>query len=275
MNNKYFRLIQLVVTILAFYYLFNFFVNDINLNELNISFSIDNLAVVILFFFSNVFHSLGWSRLFSKGEDFDSRETYLFGMKSHIGKYSFVKFGNFFIRLSQDYEQISKKRFLTKAAVEQIVLIIFGLTFGLFQISLIDNEIIKIFTILIVNLFIIYLFNSLIINKKLIKVGLPTLWYYLGVTFIQFSSLLYFFYFLGVNEYIYFAAIYLFSSAISILISIIPAGLGVKESIFIFTISSVVNKSNMLSLLIELRILLIIADLLSYIYSTYLLKKKN
>ena len=275
MNNRYFRFIQLGVTILAFYYLFNFFVSDVNLNDLNINFSLDKLLIVVLFFLSNVFHSIGWSKLFSQDENLDTRETFLFGMKSHIGKYSFVKFGNFFIRLSQNYEQIGKKRFLGKAAVEQITLVLFGLTFGLFQITLIDNEIIKIITILIINLFLIYSFNSFVMNKKLIKIDMGTLWYYLGTTFVQFSCLLYFFYSSGLNEYVYYAAIYLFSSAISILVSVIPAGLGVKESIFIFTISGLVNKSNIFNLLIELRILLIIADFLSYLFSIYLIKKKN
>tara|TARA_B100001250_G_C19771938_1_gene777585 strand:- start:194 stop:1021 length:828 start_codon:yes stop_codon:yes gene_type:complete len=275
MNNRYFRFIQLGVTILAFYYLFNFFVSDVNLNDLNINFSLDKLLIVLLFFLSNVFHSIGWSKLFSQDENLDSRETFLFGMKSHIGKYSFVKFGNFFIRLSQDYEQIGKKRFLGKAAIEQITLVLFGLTFGLFQITLIDNEIIKIITILVINLFLIYSFNSFVMNEKLIKIDMGTLWYYLGTTFVQFSCLLYFFYSSGQNEYVYYAAIYLFSSAISILVSVIPAGLGVKESIFIFTISGLVNKSNIFNLLIELRILLIIADFLSYLYSIYLIKNKN
>ena len=272
MNNKYFRFIQLGVTILAFYYLFNFFVSDVNLNDLNINFSLDKFLIVVLFFLSNVFHSIGWSKLFSQDENLDTRETFLFGMKSHIGKYSFIKFGNFFIRLSQDYEQIGKKRFLGKAAIEQITLVLFGLTFGLFQFTLIGNEIIKIITILIINLFLIYSFNSFVMNKKLIEIDIGTFWYYLCTTFIQFSCLLYFFYSSGLNEYVYYAAIYLFSSAISILVSVIPAGLGVKESIFIFTISGLVNKSYILNLLIELRILLIIADFLSYLCSIYLIK---
>ena len=274
MNNKYFRFIQLGVTILAFYYLFNFFVSDVNLNDLNINFSLDKFLIVVLFFLSNVFHSIGWSKLFSQDENLDTRETFLFGMKSHIGKYSFIKFGNFFIRLSQDYEQIGKKRFLGKAAIEQITLVLFGLTFGLFQFTLIGNEIIKIITILIINLFLIYSFNSFVMNKKLIEIDIGTFWYYLCTTFIQ-SCLLYFFYSSGLNEYVYYAAIYLFSSAISILVSVIPAGLGVKESIFIFTISGLVNKSYILNLLIELRILLIIADFLSYLCSIYLIKNKN
>ena len=274
MNNKYFRFIQLAVTLLAFYYLYSFFINDVNLNDIKINFDLDTLVVVSLFFFCNVCHSLGWSRLFSKEESFDKRETYLFGMKSHIGKYSFVKFGNFFIRLSQDYEKISKKRFLSKATIEVLTLIVFSLSFGLFQTSLIENEIIKIITILIINLLIIYLFNSVGIGKKLIRLEIQTLWYYLATTFLQFFSLVYFFYSLELNEYIYLAAIYLFSSAISILVSIIPAGLGVKESIFIFIISEVIGKTDIFSLVVELRILFIFADLLSYLYSLLLLKNK-
>tara|TARA_B100000700_G_scaffold58992_1_gene64037 strand:+ start:1347 stop:2174 length:828 start_codon:yes stop_codon:yes gene_type:complete len=275
MNNKYFRFIQIVVTILAFYYLFNFFVNEIDFNNLEISFSIDSLGVVTLLFFSNVCHSLGWSRLFSREENFEYSDTYLFGMKSHIGKYSFVKFGNFFIRLSQDYEQISKKRFLGKAAIEQITLIVFALAFGLFQISTIDSVTTKIFTVLVINLLIIFLFNKFFINKKIINIEVKTLWYYLATTFIQFSSLIYFFYSLQLNGYIYFAAIYLFSSGISVLVSIIPAGLGVKESIFVFIISEVISKSDILSLLVGLRILFILSDILSYLYSVFLLKNKN
>ena len=193
MNNKYFKLIQSIVTFLAFFYLYKFFNENINSNEINIRFTSKSLLIIFLLFVSNHLHSLGWSKILSDSESLSKKDTYLYAMKSHIGKYSFVKFGNFFIRLSQDYEQIGKKRFLGKAAIEQITLVLFGLTFGLFQITLIDNEIIKIITILIINLFLIYLFNSFVMNKKLIKIDMGTLWYYLGTTFVQFSCLLYYF----------------------------------------------------------------------------------
>ena len=67
----------------------------------------------------------------------------------------------------------------------------------------------------------------------------------------------------------------LFSSAISIIVSVIPAGLGVKESIFIYVSNGILNSTTFLNLLIELRILFIISDFLSYLYSVILLKYKN
>jgi len=43
-------------------------------------------------------------------------------MKSHIGKYSFVTFGNFFIRLSQHYEHTAKKNIFTSSLIKQSIL---------------------------------------------------------------------------------------------------------------------------------------------------------
>ena len=131
MNNKYFKLIQVIVTSLAFYYLYNFFRNEVNTSEIDLQIGTNSLLVITLFFLVNNLHSLGWSNLYTKEQNFNYRDTYLFAMKSHIGKYSFVKFGNFFIRLSQNYEQTKKKDFLAKAVLEQTVLVIFGISFGI------------------------------------------------------------------------------------------------------------------------------------------------
>ena len=96
MNNRYFKLIQLIVTSLAFYYLYNFFRNEVNISAIDLQIGTNSLLVISLFFLANNLHSLGWSDLYTKEQSFNHKDTYLFAMKSHIGKYSFVKFGNFF-----------------------------------------------------------------------------------------------------------------------------------------------------------------------------------
>ncbi len=275
MNNRYFKLIQVIVTSLAFYYLYNFFRNEVNTSEIDLQIGTNSLLVITLFFLVNNLHSLGWSNLYTKEQGFNYRDTYLFAMKSHIGKYSFVKFGNFFIRLSQNYEQTKKKDFLAKAVLEQSVLIIFGISFGIFYILSASSAILVIFLIVILNFLLIYLFNKFI-NKKISNlIEIKTFSFYIATTFLQFGSLSIYFNSAGFDEYLYFAGIYLFSSAISIVVSVIPAGLGVKESIFIYVGNGILNSTFFLNLLIELRILFIISDFLSYLYSVILLKNKN
>ena len=227
------------------------------------------------FFFANNLNSLGWSNLFNKEQGYHNKDTYLFAMKSHIGKYSFVKFGNFFIRLSQNYEQTKKKDFLAKAVLEQSVLVIFGISFGIFYVLSSTSDILIIFLIVILNFLMIYLLNKFITKKISSSIEIKTFRFYLATVFLQFGSLSIYFNRIGFDEYLYFAGIYLFSSAISIIVSVIPAGLGVKESIFIYLSNGIFNNTFFLNLLIELRILFIISDFLSYLYSVILLKNKN
>ena len=196
-------------------------------------------------------------------------------MKSHIGKYSFVKFGNFFIRLSQNYEKTKKKDFFTKALLEQTVFVIFGISFGLFYVLSAYSAILIIFFVVLFNFLLIYVFNKFINKKIKSSIEIKTFRFYIATMFLQFFSLSIFFNSVGFDEYLYFAGIYLFSSAISIVVSVIPAGLGVKESIFIYVSNGILNNTFYLNLLIELRILFIISDFLSYLYSLILLKNKN
>jgi len=275
MNNRYFKLIQVIVTSLAFYYLYNFFRNEVNTSELNLKFETNSLLVIILFFLVNNFHSFGWSNLYTKEQGFNYRDTYLFAMKSHIGKYSFVKFGNFFIRLSQNYEQTKKKDFLAKAVLEQSVLVIFGISFGIFYVLSASNAVLIIVLVVILNFSFIYLFNKFINKKIRNSIEIKTFSFYIATVFLQFGALSLYFNSAGFDEYLYFAGIYLFSSAISIVMSVIPAGLGVKESIFIYVSNGILDSTFFLNLLIELRILFIISDFLSYLYSVMLLKNKN
>ena len=275
MNNRYFKLIQAVVTSLAFYYLYNFFRSEVNTSEIDLQVGTNSLLVIALFFLINNLHSLGWSNLYTKEQDFNYKDTYLFAMKSHIGKYSFVKFGNFFIRLSQNYEQTKKKDFLAKAVLEQSVLVIFGISFGIFYILSSSSAVLIIFLIVILNFLLIYIFNEFINKKLRSSIETKTFLFYIATVFLQFGSLSIFFNSVGFDEYLYFAGIYLFSSAISIVVSVIPAGLGVKESIFIYLSNGILNSTSFLNLLIELRILFIISDFLSYLYSVILLKYKN
>ena len=275
MNNRYFKLIQVIVTSLAFYYLYNFFRNEVNTSELNLKFETNSLLVIILFFLVNNFHSFGWSNLYTKEQGFNYRDTYLFAMKSHIGKYSFVKFGNFFIRLSQNYEQTKKKDFLAKAVLEQSVLVIFGISFGIFYVLSSSSAFLIIFVVVILNFLLIYLFNKFINKKIRNSIEIKTFSFYIATVFLQFGAISLYFNSAGFDEYLYFAGIYLFSSALSIVVSLIPAGLGVKESIFIYVSNGILDSTFFLNLLIELRILFIISDFLSYLYSIMLLKYKN
>ena len=151
----------------------------------------------------------------------------------------------------------------------------FGISFGIFYILSSSSAVLIIFLIVILNFLLIYLFNKFINKKLRSSIETKTFLFYIATVFLQFGSLSIFFNSVGFDEYLYFAGIYLFSSAISIVVSVIPAGLGVKESIFIYLSNGILNSTSFLNLLIELRILFIISDFLSYLYSVILLKYKN
>ena len=117
---------------------------EVNSSDINLQIVTYSLFFIVLLFLANSFHSYGWADLYNKENEFDYKDTYLFAMKSHVGKYSFVKFGNFFIRLSQNYEQTEKKKFFTSAVIEQSILVLFGMSFGLFYVLPINLSLIHI-----------------------------------------------------------------------------------------------------------------------------------
>jgi len=276
MNNKYFKLIQSIVTCLAFFYLYKFFNENINSNEINIRFTPKSFLIILLLFISNHLHSLGWSRILANSEKLSKKDTYLFAMKSHIGKYSFLKFGNFFIKLSQDYEKINKRNFFGKAIIEQISSVVIALTFGIY-ILYNDNSLLTFGLVLLVNAILFLLFTKLTANKSRISekstYSNSYLFYYLSTTCIQFLAIAYFFKSVEITQFVYFSAVYLFSSALSIVVSVIPAGLVVKESIFLYFASINLGETELLNTLIQLRFLFIFADIVSYFYSLFLLKR--
>lgn len=273
MKNKLFNIFQIVVTILSFYYLYIFFTKEYNSININLTYNSSNFFVLLFLFASNYLHSLGWASLNLQSNGLNSKKTILFAMKSHIGKYSFIKFGNFFIRLSQNFEKTQKKDFFTNMFLEQFIFVFFGLMFGIFiKLPSFYNTIkyLLIFIFLIIILFLIQKFNS---KNKNLENNKNFLIYYLLTILSQFAALNLFFFNFSINDFILYSSVYLFSSAISMIVSIFPAGLGVKESIVIFITSLFTENTDLLNILITVRSLFIFSDILSYIYSIILLKK--
>ena len=275
MKNKLFNIFQVVITILSFYYLYIFFTKEYDANYINLTYNYSNFFVLLFLLASNYLHSLGWANLNLQSDEANSKKTVLFAMKSHIGKYSFVKFGNFFIRLSQNFEKTKKKDFFTNIFLEQFIFVFLGLMFGIFiELPSFYNTLkyVCIILLLIVIFTLINIFNSR--NQDLQNNKKYLLYYFLTI-FSQFLALNLFFFSYNIEEFILFSSVYLFSSAISMVVSILPAGLGVKESIVIFITSFLSENTEFLNILITVRSLFIFSDILSYIYSQIQLKKNS
>jgi uncharacterized membrane protein YbhN (UPF0104 family) len=188
-------------------------------------------------------------------------------MRSYIGKYAAIKIGSYVIKYSQDFKLFDKKKFLKLAFFEQLVSLIVGLTFGIFYLFRdSENTFYPLILIFLIN-FLLFFGLKYSVSKKnnlFSKIVNSTSLYMLNSLYLFFIISEYIKTY-NVNNYLLISAIYIFVSSLSMIFSIIPAGLGVKEAGLIFLLTGIIQEHEIINLLIELRIFFIISDIFSYL----------
>ena len=210
------------------------------------------LVVILFFIVSNIFLALFWVNL---GTDENKNKELSNWLISNIGKYTPIKVGSIILRINNTNNSKNKIEAFKNIAIEQFLLVLQGVSIVFFVFIKINSN----YKIILI-IFYFFGFNYLI-KKLFSKINLTSYLYLLHVGLIL--NLVGISIFLESTEYTRFfdlATIYIVSSSLSILIFFIPAGLIVREGLFIYLSKELLDISNLVFIALSLRILYILTD---------------
>mgnify|MGYP001212647916 FL=1 len=271
-ENIFIRIFKLIITISSAFFLYNYFLknSDIIFIKLNLNFNF--FFFVCLFTISNISYSFAWATNINSTFNLNKYESFTVSMKSYIGKYAGIKIGSYVIKFSQNIKTFNKKDFIKLSLFEQFITVLIGLTFGVFYFyAEAKSNLAPLVLILATNFILFFIYIKVIKNldKLLSNITSSIPIYFVSSSYLFFVITKYA-QSLNFENFIYFGAIYFFVSAISVIVSIVPAGLGVKEAMLIFLLDGLIEESLLLNVLIELRIIFVLADIFSWMLGNVL-----
>jgi hypothetical protein len=266
-ENVIFKIMKVLITGASFLYLYNYLSDAYVRGTINIKFGIQGFIFILLFVFSNILLSIAWSKNIREIFGLNEVESFLVSMRSYIGKYAAIKIGSYVIKYSQDFKLFDKKQFVKLAFFEQLVSLIVGLTFGIFYLfKNLENTFLPLILIFLINLLLFFALKySVSKRNNLFSKIVNNIVLYMLNSFYLFFIISEYIKTYNVDKYLLIAAFYIFVSSLSMIFSIMPAGLGVKEAGLIFLLTGIIQEQEIINLLIELRILFIISDIFSYL----------
>ena len=266
-ENVIFKIMKVLITGASFLYLYNYLSGAYVRETINIKFGIQGFIFILLFVFSNILLSIAWSKNIREIFGLNEVESFLVSMRSYIGKYAAIKIGSYVIKYSQDFKLFDKKQFVKLAFFEQLVSLIVGLTFGIFYLfKNLENTFLPLILIFLINLLLFFALKySVSKRNNLFSKIVNNIVLYMLNSFYLFFIISEYIKTYNVDKYLLIAAFYIFVSSLSMIFSIMPAGLGVKEAGLIFLLTGIIQEQEIINLLIELRILFIISDIFSYL----------
>lgn len=263
LEKKYLQIINLFLSMVAIYYLYNLF------SELEVKVELKNLKYILfvfpLFFIANFLIAKGLSELSNESEKKIIIDAWF---RSVLGKYIPFKIGIPLLRvgnIKKYANSYSSKKIFKDLIIEQATIIIATLALG--SLYFLNNEFYQLLSILII--FIISLLcisftkqykNLLLISYIFVAESLVIL------GFLSFTELSY--------KVLHLEIVlgFIFSASLSLLFIGAPAGVGIREYIGISLLTSNYELNFVLELLLLFRLLLVCTDLFSYIF--YILFKK-
>ena len=165
------------------------------------------------------------------------------------------------IRLNQDGNQDKSKRILFGLFEEQFLVPILSLPVLLIGMLFLDKDYIY-FGLVLLQFGVVYLFKFIyFFNKKIKEISILNFSNYLTVTILSTNFLTFFIFFnLGYENFLNQGIYYLIASYVGLLFVGIPAGIGIREAIFIFLLGTEDLISEEILSLIYIRMLYLIVD---------------
>ncbi len=252
-SNRFIKYFNLLLSVFSIGYLINLSI------ESNLVFNLDYKLLVFspILWFSYFLFSLAWTTLINNNK-IEKLYIYIW-FNSIIGKYLPFKIGIPLMRIT--YTHRSKATFESKKNIKSLVveqLLNFSWGFYIGILYFLPPNLLKANTLAISFFFgflLIYIF------KKLNKYFMTNLFVMLGQYLnILFFSIVYFQMFGVLDFQLIFA--YYFSTVISIIFIGAPAGLGIREFIYLKLLNNITNTPEILAFAISIRIVFIINDLL-------------
>lgn len=261
-ENKFSKFLNYLITFISLYYVIQKF-GEIEieiLKKVNLTMIISGIFLVCC---SLVLQSFAWSNLFfSKNSKYLSKVW----INSNIGKYFPFKIGIILNRYSK-IEEASLINISKNYITEQILII--SIT-TMFAVPLFFFE--KLIFISLV--FISFLGIPLILLKLKADYFKPSCFYYLSsIMNVIFLSLLT----REIFGYVDFkvVSVYIFSMIIGMFIFTAPAGIGIREAVFIYFLESTLISSDILNFILISRVIYFLADVLILIFGNYYFKNEK
>ena len=262
---------------------FNIFVAVISIVYIGVLFNsskeeITNIAVInffeiILLMIIYLIVGLTWVKFSTKNTQENKKNIFFDWAYSNIGKYFPGGVGLITIRLNQDGNQDKSKRILFGLFEEQFLVPILSLPVLLIGMLFLDKDYIY-FGLVLLQFGVVYLFKFIyFFNKKIKEISILNFSNYLTVTILSTNFLTFFIFFnLGYENFLNQGIYYLIASYVGLLFVGIPAGIGIREAIFIFLLGTGDLISEEILSLIYIRMLYLIVDsiygLSGFIYKT-------
>lgn len=252
-SNRFIKYFNLLLSVFSIGYLINLSIEN------NLVFNLDYKLLVFLpiLWFAYFLFSLAWTTLINNNK-IEKLYIYIW-FNSIIGKYLPFKIGIPLMRITDTHR--SKATFESKKNIKSLVvehLLNFSWGFYIGILYFLPPNLLKANTLAISFLFgflLIYIF------KKLNKYFMTNLFVMLGQYLnILFFSIVYFQMFGVLDFQLIFA--YYFSTVISMIFIGAPAGLGIREFIYLKLLNNMTNTPEILAFAISIRIVFIINDLL-------------
>lgn len=261
-ENKFSRFLNYSIIFISFYYLIQKF-GEIEIGLLkNVNF-ITIISGILLICCSLLLQSFAWSNLFfSKNSKYLSKVW----INSNIGKYFPFRIGIILNRYSKIEEETLID--ISKNYITEQVLIISAAT--LFAIPLFFFE--KLIFISLI--YISFLALPLILLKLNPDYFKPScLYYFSSLINVLFLSLLT----REIFNYVdfKFVSVYIFSSIIGMFIFTAPAGIGIREAVFVYMLQNTLISSEILNFMLISRIIYFLADVLILIFGNYYFKNEK
>lgn len=257
-HNNFLKLLSILLFVLSSYYIWLYII-EYNL-KLLFTFNSYLIISIILFTLCNIIYSFSWSFLLSdRYLDTDLISNWLISI---AGKYIPFKIGIPLLRKTTSKDQNIK--ILRPLILEQLIILFVSFVFGLLYFLPGRNLSIILLIILFISSFFILLSSK---NKSLILFSrdLRTYTnYLLGQYFLLFGL----FYIADNNfnfENLELVFSYFLSSLVSTLAVAVPAGIGLRESLAIAILDSNLNPQVIINFLINVRVALLLSDLISVV----------
>ncbi len=257
-HNNFLKLLSILLFVLSSYYIWLYII-EYNL-KLLFTFNSYLIISIILFTLCNIIYSFSWSFLLSdRYLDTNLISNWLISI---AGKYIPFKIGIPLLRKTTSKDQNIK--ILRPLILEQLIILFVSFVFGLLYFLPGRNLSIILLIILFISSFFILLSSK---NKSLILFSrdLRTYTnYLLGQYFLLFGL----FYIADNNfnfENLELVFSYFLSSLVSTLAVAVPAGIGLRESLAIAILDSNLNPQVIINFLINVRVALLLSDLISVV----------
>lgn len=252
------RFFNIVVATVSIVFIFRLVKQQTSLESFE--FKPDLIEIIITLLIYATF-GLMWVR-FSNNDNNKGVSVFANWAYSNLGKYSPAGIGLISIRLNQNEKNSNSKKVIFGLLEEQFLLPLVALPGLAIGMRLVDNNYFVVFYAL-AQIGIVLIFKKLyFINNKIKKASLLNQ-QNLVISIILLTQLLMslIFYNFQVKDYLLFAFYYTISTNISLFFVGVPAGIGIRETIFIFLTTSQINFIDQLEIIIHIRLLFIFAEI--------------